>query len=90
MDKSWITYDDLRRERGKSWIVYGPQGCGKTRNAKTIAKELGLRHIRDEWCGRRETFEACDTLHITNNLPRWAEKNRRVLTYAEAMKRVHG
>lgn len=72
----------------KSWIVHGPQGCGKTRNAKVIAKALGLRHIRDDWDGRRKTFATTDTLHITHELPEWAEQNRRVLTYTEAMRRA--
>lgn len=30
-------------------ILYGPQGCGKTRNAESIAAALGLERIRDEW-----------------------------------------
>lgn len=69
----------------KSWIVYGPQGCGKTRNAKAIAKRLGLGKVRDGWDGRKHTFALTDTLHLTNEIPAWAKDNRRVLTYAEAM-----
>lgn len=72
----------------KSWIVYGPQGCGKTRNAKTIAKSLGLSHIRDDWNGKFASFARTNTLHITNDLPEWAKDNRRVLTYTEAMTRA--
>ena len=34
---------------GKSWIVYGPQGCGKTKNAQAIADALGLTEIVDDW-----------------------------------------
>lgn len=70
----------------KSWIVYGPQGCGKTRNAKAIAKGLGLSQIHDGWDGSKQTFSTMDTLHLTNELPAWAKENRRVLAYAEAMK----
>lgn len=32
-----------------SIVVYGPQGCGKTRNARRIAKWLSLTTIVDEW-----------------------------------------
>ena len=34
---------------GKSWLVYGPEGCGKTRNARAIANALGLTDILDDW-----------------------------------------
>lgn len=29
-------------------IIYGPQGCGKTTNAKSLARHLGLTHIIDD------------------------------------------
>lgn len=32
-----------------SKIVYGPQACGKTRNAKALAAYFGLRRIVDDW-----------------------------------------
>ena len=31
-----------------SVITYGPQGCGKTRNAQALAKHFGLNHIIDD------------------------------------------
>lgn len=31
-----------------SVIIYGPQGCGKTRNAEALAKHFGLNHIIDD------------------------------------------
>lgn len=75
----------------KSWIVYGPQGCGKTLHAKAIAKALGLDHIVDDWDGSRSTLKLTNTLHITHHLPRWVEESgvRRVLTFDEAMRRVN-
>ena len=45
-------------------IVYGPQGCGKTRNAQAIAKHLGLTNIIDEWCPGYEL--PADTLALTD------------------------
>lgn len=32
-----------------SAIIYGPQGCGKTRNKEIIAKQCGLTNIIDNW-----------------------------------------
>lgn len=32
-----------------SWLVHGPQGCGKTTNAKRIAERLHLSTIIDDW-----------------------------------------
>jgi hypothetical protein len=32
----------------ESIIVHGPQGCGKTRNAVTIARHFGLARILDD------------------------------------------
>ena len=30
-------------------VVFGPQGCGKTRNAEALAAHFGLRFIVDDW-----------------------------------------
>lgn len=45
-------------------IIYGPQGCGKTRNAQVIAKAFGLTAILDGWHGKGSVPE--DTLVLTN------------------------
>lgn len=45
-------------------IIYGPQGCGKTRNAQVIAKAFGLTAILDGWHGKGCVPE--DTLVLTN------------------------
>ncbi len=37
---------------GMSIIVYGPQGCGKSRHAAKIAAHFGLTQIVDDWDGR--------------------------------------
>ena len=45
-------------------IIYGPQGCGKTRNAQLIAKTFGITAILDGWHGKGSVPE--DTLVLTN------------------------
>ena len=72
----------------KSWIVYGPQGTGKTMHGPAIAKALGLRNIVDEWDGKETTFKALNTLHLTNNLPAWAKDWPCSLTISDALARV--
>lgn len=51
----------------KSCVVYGPQGCGKTRHAKRIAKHLGLSKIveADDAILHRKRFSKTDTLYLT-------------------------
>ena len=73
----------------KSYIVYGPPSCGKTRNAKAIAKVLGLRQVIDGWGGDESGYRLFNTLHLTNTLPAWAVENRRVLTFDAAMALVN-
>ncbi|SDW38248.1 hypothetical protein [Nitrosomonas communis] len=47
-----------------SAIIYGPQGCGKTRNSEKLAKHLGLSNILDEFIPGLELPE--DTLVLTH------------------------
>ena len=35
-------------------IIYGPQGCGKTRNAEALAAHFGCTSIVDNWDGESE------------------------------------
>ncbi len=54
----------------KSIIVYGPQGCGKTRNAARIAKHFGLVKIIDGGLDannslRRQSPQADGVLYLT-------------------------
>ena len=72
----------------KSWIIYGPQGTGKTLHAPAIAKALGLARIKDGWDGRQSTFDLTDTLHLTLDLPTWARGHRRVLSIEQALSDV--
>lgn len=38
----------------KSVIVYGPKGCGKTRNAERLRAHFGLDHVIDDWAPGRD------------------------------------
>lgn len=49
----------------RSVVVYGPQACGKTRNAKALAEHFGLSTIVDDWNG--EPFPSVDMLVLSNN-----------------------
>lgn len=71
----------------KSYLVYGPQGCGKTRNAPAIAKALGLNQIHDNW-KPGDDRQLRDTLYLTNSTGPYAPFDRRLLSYDEAMKLV--
>lgn len=68
----------------KSCLVHGPQGCGKTSNARAIAKALGLSNVLDDWKAGAPV-PLLDTLVLTNaDNPRW-HFNGRVMTFDQAM-----
>lgn len=46
-------------------IVFGPQGCGKTRNARALADHFGMLRVIDEWSVGDPMPE--DTLLLTND-----------------------
>lgn len=71
----------------RSCIVHGPTGCGKTSNAQSIAKALGLSQIRDNW-EAGAPVPLLDTLVLTSaDNPSWYFKGR-VLTFDQAMQLV--
>lgn len=73
---------------GKSWLVYGPEGCGKTKNAKAIADALGLTEIVDDWQPGNPA-PSTKALVLTNHLgPYHMPFSRRVLSYDQAMSLV--
>lgn len=73
---------------GKSWLVYGPEGCGKTKNAKAIAAALGLTEIVDDW-QPGDPAPITKALVLTNHLgPDHMPFSRRVLRYDQAMSLV--
>ncbi|WP_201752553.1 phosphohydrolase [Pseudomonas knackmussii] len=76
----------------KSVLVCGPQGCGKTRNAKAIAEALGLVSIVDNWQLGSPVPEQ-DALILTNedypNVYRRQAGRALVMTYNEVMQKVY-
>ncbi|HBN9515511.1 TPA: hypothetical protein L3889_000516 [Pseudomonas aeruginosa] len=72
----------------RSYIVHGPTGCGKTRNAERMAAALGLTKVQDNWNPMDQVFEPFDTLYLTASEGPWPDQARHVLSFAEAMGRV--
>ena len=40
-------------------VIYGPQGCGKTRNAQALAAHFGCSRIVDDWDGQSKIEDGC-------------------------------
>lgn len=72
---------------GKSWLVHGPEGCGKTRNAQAIADALGLTQIVDDW-QPGQPVPLTKALVLTNDPGPHHPFTRRVLTFDQAMSLV--
>lgn len=74
----------------KSYFVFGPQGSGKTRHAKALAKHFGLSKIVDEYDGRPLNRRECmDTLYLSQQRPEWADDDaRRVISISNALKQA--
>lgn len=72
---------------GKSWLVYGPEGCGKTTNARAIADALGLTDILDTW-QPNDRVPTTKTLVLTTATPPFPQFIRRVLSFDQAMSLV--
>lgn len=71
---------------GKSWLVYGPEGCGKTRNAQAIADALGLTEIVDGWLPG-DPVPPRKALLLSTEAPDFPT-HKRVLTFDQAMSLV--
>jgi hypothetical protein len=71
----------------RSLLVYGPQGCGKTRNARAIADALGLTDILDDWhIGM--PFPTFNVLVLTYENGPFTGITRHTLSYKRAMQLV--
>lgn len=78
----------------KSIIVYGPQGCGKTRYAERIAKHFGLSSFVDGFDPVRTGIILYGMLYLTNNMrtPEIRARNvstGMVLPFAEVAKQIN-
>lgn len=73
----------------KSIVVHGPEGCGKTTNAKRIAEQLRLASIIDDW-QPGDPYSPTDCLILTNSDgPYPPGFFRQVMTYGTAMQLVN-
>ena len=77
-----------------SIIVYGPKGCGKTRNSVALMKAFGMTHICDGYdlcyavALKREAFKAGKVLYLTSMSPPpdlSMDQDRRVIEFSRAM-----
>lgn len=50
----------------QSLIIHGPQGCGKTRNAKALAKHFGLSNVVELDGPMHGSIQFNNTLYLTN------------------------
>lgn len=73
----------------KSWLVHGPQACGKTRNAHAIAEAFGLCDIRDDW-EPGMPVAITGGLYLTNSEGPFDPFTRRILPFDLAMRVVAG
>lgn len=71
-----------------SVIVYGPQACGKTRNAERLRKGFGLDRVMDDWDGR-EQIPPRGVLVLTNDFAAMnGVRNSERYTFEAAMRKV--
>lgn len=73
-----------------SVIVYGPKGCGKTRNAQALARAYGCESVVDDWlCGNAVSFNA---LHLTYDDPtqmKWRAPLPIMVPFGEALEKAY-
>jgi shikimate kinase len=76
----------------RSIILYGPQGCGKTRNSSRIARAYGLTVIVDEAGEAAMPFRSnVGVLYITGNedfAKRKMARGWNIVHYSEAMQHL--
>ncbi len=68
-------------------IVYGPPGCGKTRNAERLARHFGYVKVVDGWDGTSKLPVNC--LALTVNQPP-AIRRASVMSFQDAIAMVGG
>lgn len=71
-----------------SVIIYGPQGCGKTRNAEALRKAFGCDEVVDGWEPGHPVERG--NLHLTwHHRPSAPGAGRvQIMSFDEAMKQV--
>lgn len=70
----------------RSMIIYGPAGCGKTRNAERLMEHFGLTRIVDR---EATSIDAYGTLYLMQTPPPLGKRNgARCRSFAQAMESV--
>lgn len=69
---------------GKSVIVYGNQGEGKSLVAEELRRFYKLDRIEDE-LGGPQAFQPVGVLYLTNHVPDHYKDSRRVVSFSDAM-----
>ncbi len=73
----------------KSVIVFGPPGCGKTKNAEILKQAYGLKTVQDEWTPGTE-FPKEDCLVLTSFIPLAGRSPYKIVEFKEAIKFARG
>lgn len=77
-----------------SVVVFGPQGCGKTINARRLAEYFGLPHIVDEADSvlkHPDQIKQNDVLYLAQMRPKLDVTNKlRVFSFSEAIANIQG
>lgn len=81
-----------------SMIVYGPQGCGKSRHAERLRKHFHLHKVVEadfdsvydqlSTHASRVRFKLGSTLYLTNEPPPPGLEFRRIMSFEEAMQEM--
>lgn len=78
----------------QSILVYGPQGCGKSKNSEIIKKYFGLKKKCDGWCahGRSRSFMHDTLLLTTPDVYKSARESLHIkaFSYDAVMKQIAG
>jgi hypothetical protein len=70
----------------KSYVVYGPQGCGKTGAAERLRKAFGLDRVIDPW-EPGQPFPLTGALVLTQRKPPGLDgADRRVMPFDDALR----
>ncbi len=78
-------------QTNRTIIIHGPQGCGKTRNAKKLMAFFGLNQLIDG-AGLGVMIPEYDTLMLTNEVEvlkkQFGTDHPQVLSFDEAMEKM--
>ena len=65
-------------------IIYGPQGCGKTRYAKAFMRYFNATRLVDDWDGRQPLQDG--DLALTQHMPSYRSGRQEVWSAFDAQR----